>query len=291
MSICDNCPRHCRVDRERQKGFCGEGQLKVARASLHLWEEPFISGEKGSGTIFFSGCNLKCVYCQNYDISRGKGIVISPNQLADIFKRLEDAVAENINLVTATHFVDDIVKAFEIYKPSLPVVYNCGGYESISSLEKLEGIVDIFLPDFKYSDNSLAKRYSNAPDYFEVCTKALLKMRELCPKDIIKDNLMKKGMIIRHLVLPDAIENTKGVLDFVSQNFGKSVYLSLMGQYVPYGQAKTIKPIDRKLKPIEYKIAISYAEKLGLDNTFIQETGCASEDFIPDFDKSPISLT
>lgn len=290
MSICDNCPRHCRVDRNVQKGYCGEGRLKVARASLHLWEEPLISGDKGSGTVFFSGCNLKCVYCQNYDISRGKGTVITVKELADIFRRLEEAGAHNINLVTGTHFADDIVEAFGIYRPKIPVVYNCGGYESERTLEKLKDVVDVFLPDLKYSDDGLAKRYSNAPDYFEVCSRAILKMRELCPEDIVKDGLMQKGMIIRHLVLPDAIQNTKGVLDFIADKLGKSTYVSLMGQYLPCGQAQKYPPLDRKLKPIEYKIAVSYAEKLGLDNTFIQELGSADESFIPDFDQSPVPL-
>lgn len=278
------------VDRNIHKGYCGEGQLKVARASLHFWEEPIISGTRGSGTVFFSGCNLKCVYCQNYDISRGKGTLLTPRQLSDVFRRIEDSGAHNINLVTASHFIDDIVKAFEIYRPDLPVVYNCGGYESIESLDKLKGLADIFLPDFKYSDSTLAKKYSNAPDYPEVCTKALLKMRELCPEDIIVDGIMQKGMIIRHLVLPDAISNTKGVLDYIASNFDKNTYISLMGQYIPYGKAKELPPLDRKLKPIEYKIAVSYAEKLGLDNTFIQESGSADEEYIPDFDTSPIPL-
>ncbi|MBD5100811.1 MAG: radical SAM protein [Clostridiales bacterium] len=290
MERCNACPRACNVDRSIQLGYCKERGLKVARVSLHRWEEPPISGERGSGTIFFSGCNLKCVYCQNYDISQSKGREISPRTLADIFKRIEDAGAHNINLVTPSHFVDDIAKAFEIYSPSLPVVYNCGGYESISSLEKLKGIVDIFLPDFKYSDNALARRYSNCKDYFEVCSQAILKMRELCPVDEFKDGIMQSGLIIRHLVLPKSISNTKKVLEWISSNLSLDTYISLMSQYVPCGRANEFAELSEKILPLEYKIAISYAEKLGFANAFVQDFSSASEDFIPDFDVSPIEF-
>ncbi|MDE6614266.1 MAG: radical SAM protein, partial [Clostridia bacterium] len=269
---------------------CKERGLRGARVSLHFWEEPPISGERGSGTVFFSGCNLKCVYCQNYDISQGKGKEISPSALADIFKRIEDAGAHNINLVTPSHFVDEIVKAREIYSPSIPIVYNCGGYESLESLEKLKGIVDIFLPDFKYSDDTLAKRYSNCNDYFRVCSQAILKMRQLCPVDKFKDGLMQKGLIIRHLVLPKSIPNTKGVLDWIAGNLSLDTYVSLMSQYVPCGRAKDFAELSDKILPLEYKIATSYAEKLGLSNTFVQDFSSASEDFIPDFDTSPIEF-
>ncbi len=290
MEFCECCPRRCRADRKISNGYCGEYGLKVARASLHFWEEPPISGTRGSGTVFFSGCNLKCVYCQNYEVSRGKGTLLTVRQLADVFKRLEDAGAHNINLVTATHFTDEIVKAFELYKPSVPVVYNCGGYESVDNLKRLQGIVDIYLPDFKYADNSLAKRYSNAPDYFEVCTLALKEMRRQSPKDIFEDGIMKSGMIVRHLVLPDALDNTKRVLEWIKDNLSSETYISLMGQYLPFGQAKDYPPLDRKLKPLEYKIALSYAIKYGFDNAFVQEDGCADEEYVPDFDTSPVPL-
>ena len=258
--------------------------LKVARVALHKWEEPIISGTNGSGTVFFSGCNLKCVYCQNYEVSRGKGKDITASQLADAFKKLEDLGAHNVNLVTPTHFVDDIIKACEIYKPKIPIVYNCGGYESPQTLERLRDIVDIFMPDFKYSDNSLAKKYSNCPNYFEVCTEAIVKMRQLCPIDIVTDGIMKSGLIIRHLVLPNALENTKGVIDWLANNVAKNTYISLMGQYVPFGEAFKFAEINRKLKPLEYKIAVNYALKQGFENTFIQSLESANEDFIPDFD-------
>ncbi|MDE5654948.1 MAG: radical SAM protein [Clostridia bacterium] len=283
-NLCRLCPRNCSVDRTKSRGYCNQGMLKVARVALHKWEEPIISGTNGSGTVFFSGCNLKCVYCQNYEVSRGKGKDITASQLADAFKKLEDLGAHNVNLVTPTHFVDDIIKACEIYKPKIPIVYNCGGYESPQTLERLRDIVDIFMPDFKYSDNSLAKKYSNCPNYFEVCTEAIVKMRQLCPIDIVTDGIMKSGLIIRHLVLPNALENTKGVIDWLANNVAKNTYISLMGQYVPFGEAFKFAEINRKLKPLEYKIAVNYALKQGFENTFIQSLESANEDFIPDFD-------
>ncbi|MDE6758781.1 MAG: radical SAM protein [Clostridia bacterium] len=290
MDKCNACPRKCNVDRSVQTGYCKERGLKVARVSLHYWEEPPISGDKGSGTVFFSGCNLKCVYCQNYEISQGKGREITPRNLADIYRRIEDFGAHNINLVTPSHFVDEIVKSFDIYRPSIPIVYNCGGYESISSLEKLKDIVDIFLPDFKYSDNALARRYSNCSDYFEVCSQSILKMRQLRPFDEFKDGIMQKGLIVRHLVLPKSLANTKGVLDWIAHNLSKSSYISLMAQYVPCGRAEEFKELSKKILPLEYKIATSYAEKLGFTNAFVQDFSSASKEFVPDFDNSPIDF-
>lgn len=290
MEKCYLCPRSCGVDRSTNKGYCSQGKLKVARVSLHKWEEPLISGTKGSGTVFFSGCNLKCAYCQNYEISRGKGRDITPKTLADIFKKIEDSGAHNINLVTPTHFVGGILEAYEIYPPKLPIVYNCGGYESVDTLDKLKDIVDIWLPDFKYADNRLGERYSNCKDYFEICSAAILKMRQLCPVDIIENSLMKKGLIIRHLVLPSAIENTKSVLKWIAQNLPKDTYISLMGQYTPFGNSNSFPEINRKLKPLEYKIAIEYAKKFELFNCFIQSLDSASEEFIPNFDESPIDF-
>ncbi len=290
MEKCYLCPRSCGIDRSKNKGYCNQSGLKVARVSLHKWEEPIISGSNGSGTIFFSGCNLKCVYCQNYDVSHGKGKDITPQILADIFKKIEDSGAHNINLVTPTHFVDDILKAADIYAPKLPIVYNCGGYESLDTLDKLKDFVDIWLPDFKYSDNSLAKKYSNCNDYFEVCTAALIRMRQLCPKDEIVDGLMKKGLIIRHLVLPNALQNTKSVLQWIAENLSDDTYVSIMGQYTPFGDAFKFDEINRKLKPLEYKIAVEYAKKFKLFNSFIQSLYSASKEFIPNFDESPIDF-
>ncbi len=290
MELCNLCPRKCNADRQNEFGYCREKAIRVARVSLHRWEEPPISGERGSGTIFFSGCNLKCVYCQNYGISRGKGKEITPSRLADIFKRLEDAGAHNINLVTPTHFTDGIIQAVEIYKPSLPIVYNCGGYESVETLERLRGIADVFLPDFKYADNALARKYSNCSDYFKVCSQAIAKMRELQPIDVFDNGIMQKGMIIRHLVLPNSLENTKKVLDKISATVSCDAYVSLMGQYVPFGRSLEYPELARPLLPLEYKIAVSYAEKAGFSNAFVQDLSSASQEYIPDFDESPIEV-
>ncbi|MDE7336727.1 MAG: radical SAM protein [Clostridia bacterium] len=290
MERCNACPRKCNADRSKETGYCKEKGLKVARVSLHKWEEPPISGDRGSGTVFFSGCNLRCVYCQNYEISRGKGREITSDKLADIFKRIEDEGAHNINLVTPTHFVDSIAKALELYSPSIPVVYNCGGYESVESLEKLKGAIDIYLTDFKYADSALSLAYSKCKDYFNVCSQAVMKMRELQPIDVFEDGLMKKGLIIRHLVLPDCVYDTKNILTWIAENISPNTFISLMSQYVPYGKANEYKNLSRRLLPLEYKIAVAHAEKLGFNNAFIQDMQSASQEYIPDFDESPIEF-
>lgn len=280
---CVSCPRRCKIDRDLKTGFCGvNSDIKLAKACLHFWEEPIISGAKGSGTIFFSGCNLKCVYCQNFEVSRGFGKEVSINKFIDIVKNLEDLGANNINLVTPTHFVDKIVSAFELYKPSIPIVYNTSGYESEENIKKLEGIVDVYLPDLKYADNALAKKYSQCENYFEKASKAILLMRNQIKEDVIEDNLMKKGLIIRHLMLPNALDNTIKVLEFLNNNFSKDTFISLMGQFTPI-YCKNISDLNRKLKPLEYKIAIQKLIKFGFNNTFIQDLESASQDYIPDF--------
>ncbi len=258
--------------------------LSLAKVQAHHWEEPFISGQNGSGTIFFSGCNLRCVFCQNYDVSRGYGKQISVARLADIFKELEDMGVHNINLVTATHFVPQIVEAVEIYRPSLPIVYNCGGYESRENLDRLDGIVDIYLPDMKYSDNALAMKYSRVGDYFERACESIEIMQKQVGTSEIVDGIMRKGMSVRHLVLPNALDNTYGVLDWLSKHLDKSHYVSLMGQYCPCGKASEYEEIARKLKPIEYKLAMNRAVKLGLENVLVQELDSASGEYIPSFD-------
>lgn len=281
---CNICPRHCNVNREVKTGFCGvSDKLKVAKACLHFWEEPPISGEKGSGTIFFSGCNLKCVFCQNYEVSRGFGKEITIERLVDIYKELEDKGANNINLVTACHFVPQIVKSFEIYKPAIPIVYNSSGYESIETLKMLDGIIDVYLPDLKYSDNELAYKYSKCKDYFSVATKAILEMKRQQPKDLFENSLMKKGVIIRHLILPNELKNTDGVLNWFNENLSKDSYISLMGQFTPFGQAKNIDELNRSLKPLEYKIEINKLLNMGFKNSFIQELESSSKEYIPIF--------
>lgn len=286
--ICSSCPRKCNIDRSTSKGFCGVGEnLTIAKACLHYWEEPIISGEKGSGTIFFSGCNLKCVFCQNFNVSRGFGKEITINRLSEIFKELEDSGANNINLVTPSHFVEQIIKAFDIYKPSIPIVYNSSGYESLETLKKLEGIVDIYLPDLKYSDNKLALKYSKCNNYFEVATKAILEMRRQT-KDIVENGLMKSGLIIRHLMLPNALDNTLGVIEWINSCLDKNTYISLMGQYLPFGDSKKYPELTKKIKPIEYKIAINRLYKYNYLNTFVQDLDSAEDEYIPDFDLSGV---
>lgn len=282
---CDLCPRNCKINRDVSNGYCGvSNNIKIARAALHFWEEPIISGDKGSGTIFFSGCTLKCVYCQNFEISRGFGKEISVDRLVEIMKELEEKGANNINLVTPTHFVNQIIKALDIYRPNVPIVYNTSGYEKIETLKKLEGYVDVYLPDLKYSDNNLSQKYSKVSDYFEMATKAILEMKRQQPKDVIENGLMKKGVIVRHLVLPNAIQNTLGVLQWITNNLDKDSYISLMGQFIPYGEAKDIAELNRKIKPVEYKLAINKLLEKDFNNSFIQDIESASEDFIPSFD-------
>ena len=280
---CSSCPRNCQIDRENVSGFCGVGKnLTLAKATLHWGEEPILSSGKGSGAIFFSGCNLRCVYCQNYKVSRGFGKEISIKRLSEIFKELEDLGANNINLVTPTHFIDQILQAFELYKPQIPIVYNSSGYEKVESLKRLDGIVDIYLPDFKYSDNMLAQKYSKCPNYVETAKNAILEMRRQT-KDVVVDGLMKSGLIIRHLMLPNAIDNTLGVIDWINENFSKDTYISLMGQYIPYGDSFKFEELKRKIKPIEYKIAINRLYNYGFLNSFVQDLDSAQTTFIPEF--------
>ena len=286
---CLNCPRNCFVDRKTQNGFCGaNNKIQINKIMLHYWEEPIISGtdstlKKGSGAIFFSHCNLKCVYCQNYDISHGNyGEFYTPEQLAEVFKQLEASGATNINLVTPTHYSLQILEALKIYKPSIPVVWNTGGYESPEVIKKLDGFVDVFLTDFKYHSNVLAQKYSSAPNYYECCSKALMAMKEICPQNVIKVGLMQKGIIVRHLVLPNHIDDSKLVLQDIKNILGQDAIVSLMSQYIPVGEAKKFPEINRKLKPIEYKVVKSFMYQLGLDG-FVQELESASESFVPDF--------
>lgn len=283
--ICNTCPRKCSIDRAVNIGYCGVGELPIlAKAMLHKWEEPIISGSNGSGAIFFSGCNLKCVYCQNYEVSHGKGKQVTVERLADIFKELEDQGANNINLVTASHYINAVKSALNIYRPSIPIVFNCGGYESEDAINALNGYVDIYLPDFKYADNALAKKYSNADNYFEYASKAICLMRKQVGKDIIKDGLLKTGMIVRHLVLPNHIDNSLQVVDWFNQNLSKDSFISLMGQYVPMGKATQYKELSRPLRPLEYKVVVNRLEQYGFGNAFIQDLSSSDEKYTPEFD-------
>lgn len=282
---CEVCPRKCNVNRKNSFGYCKSKGLRIARYGLHMWEEPCISGKNGSGTIFFSGCSLRCVYCQNYEVSqKSKGYNISVNNLVQIFKELEAMGANNINLVTPTHYIDYIIMALDIYKPNIPVCYNTSGYESEESIKKLAEYVDIFLVDFKYIQSDLANEFSSAEDYPEIAKKAILQMRKNIPQDKFDSNgIMIKGIIVRHLVLPNCLQNTKKILDWVASNLGTNTIFSLMNQYTPFGKAIGNKTIGRKLKALEYKIAVNYALKLGLNNTYVQDSGSADECYIPKF--------
>ena len=283
--ICNLCPRKCNVNRDLKSGFCGvSNTLKVARAQLHFWEEPIISGTNGSGTIFFSGCNLKCVYCQNYNISNENfGKFITTQRLAEIFKELENAGAHNINLVTPSHYVKQIVEALNIYKPKIPVVYNTSGYDSVEELKMLEGYVDVYLTDLKYCSSELSQKYSSAKNYFEMCSLAIKEMIRQQPKNVMENGLIKKGVIIRHMVLPNCINDSFKVLEWLKNNLGEDVIVSVMGQYTPYFNASKFPEINRKLKPVEYKLVINHFNKLGLKNGFMQSLDSADENFIPPF--------
>ena len=288
-NFCEQCPRHCKVNRKEKIGFCGAKNLcQISKVMLHHWEEPIISGgenDKGSGAIFFSHCNLKCVYCQNYEISHfDVGKTIADEELASIFKELENNGALNINLVTPTHYVENILNALKIYKPKIPIVYNTGGYDSSEMLKKLKGYVDIFLTDFKYYNNDLALKYSSAPNYLDNIQKCLSVMKDICPEDVIENGLMKKGIIIRHLILPNHTDDSIKVLDEIKRILGEKTYISLMSQYTPHGKACDFEEINRKLKPLEYKRVKNYMISLGFVNGFVQELNSATEEFIPDFD-------
>lgn len=284
MIECTLCPRNCRVDRKNKLGFCGaKAEMTLARAELHFWEEPYLCDGGASGAIFFSGCNLRCVYCQNAPISFNLvGKTITPSELVEEMQRLEDEGAENIDLITPTPYVEGIIEALKLYKPSVPVIYNCGGYESVDAIKALEGYVDIYLPDYKYISSELSARYSFAADYPERCLEALKEMRRQV-KDEVVDGVMKKGLAVRHLVLPGEVHNTFGVLDSIAENLGKDTYVSLMDQYVPCGGGDKYPILKRKVTTLEYKAAVAHALKLELFNTFIQEGSAASEDFIPSF--------
>lgn len=291
MFMCNLCPRKCNIDRETVTGICGvPAAYKVARAALHFWEEPCISGEKGSGTVFFSGCSLKCVFCQNFEISRNAfGKEISEEKLIDIFKDLEKQGAHNINLVNPTHYSSQLSETLKKYKPSIPVVWNTGGYDSVESLRKLDGLVDIYLADIKYVSESVSKKYSGAEDYFSVASQAVLEMQSQVGENVFDENgIMQKGIIIRHLVLPGNVSQAFRVMDWVKENLPEDTILSLMSQYTPCGKACEYPTINRRISEREYDLVLDYAENLNLENVFIQEIESSSKDFIPDFDLTGI---
>ncbi len=292
MQVCMECPRKCGVSRvDNQLGFCrATRQVTLARAALHMWEEPCISGQSGSGAVFFSGCNLQCVYCQNIHISNGSvGKTVSIDRLADIFLELQEKGANNINLVTPSHYVHEIVSALLLAKDKglrIPVVYNSSAYELPETLAQLKGLVDIYLPDCKYYDDDLAVRLSHAPNYFKTAFLALRTMYAQVGEPVFDGDLMKRGMIIRHLVLPGHIKDSKKVLKALYEEFGNNVYYSIMNQYTPLQEMLSSLPSElcRQLTLREYDEVVDYAIDLGIENGFIQEGETAKESFIPAFD-------
>lgn len=261
----------------------------LARAELHFWEEPVISGKNGSGAIFFSGCNLRCVFCQNAEIShKNYGKAVSKDRFIEIIKELEDKGANNINLVNPSHFVPFIYDVLSSYKPKIPVVYNTGGYDSVESIKMLSGLIDIYLPDIKYFDSDASKKYSACPDYFEIASQAVKEMYSQQPKAIIENGLMKKGIIIRHLVLPKNTDQSIKILGFISDNFPKDIFISLMSQYTPCGRTYKYKELNRRIVTAEYQKVLNEFERLKFKNGFMQDRNSATEDFIPNFDLTGI---
>ena len=293
MSVCNLCPRACKIDRkeslesEGALGYCQSAMRPViSRAALHHWEEPCIAGTRGAGTVFFAGCNLSCVYCQNYEISeRRKGSEVSVERLREIYFELIAQGAHNIDLVTPTHYTHAVFQSLRDPLP-VPVVYNCGGYESVHTVAFLRKKVQCWLPDLKYYDSKAAKRYSDAPDYFEKATAAIEQMfRQTGPYEMDENGILQKGVLIRHLILPGQVENTKRILEYVAETFEPGdVLFSLMRQYTPYGRAAEFPEINRKITDEEYEECESYMEELGIIDGYVQQKESSDKAFIPAFD-------
>ena len=289
LSKCDICPRKCGVNREKgELGFCQmKDKIKIARYSLHYWEEPIISGETGSGTIFFSGCNLKCIFCQNYKISSENiGKEISVERLKEICLELQNMGANNINLVTGTHFLPLIKEALILAKKeglTIPIVYNTSSYENSESLKEMEGLIDIYLPDLKYYDNKLAENFSLANNYFEIATNAIKEMVRQTGKPVIENNIMKKGVIVRHLLLPNHLEDSKKIIKYLHDTYNEDIYISIMNQYTPIKKFDKYLELNRTLTDKEYDELVNYACDLNITQAFIQEGETCKESFIPDF--------
>ncbi len=295
MKECTLCPRNCHANRlEGKRGCCGQtARLQAGRAALHFWEEPCISGEKGSGTVFFSGCVLRCLFCQNRTIAESRaGKEISVERLAEVFLELQEKGANNINLVTPTHFVPQIAAALERAKTgglSIPVVYNTGSYEKVETLRIMDGLVDIYLPDLKYASPRLGERYSNAPDYFPVASAAIAEMVRQVGEPILEEDpdgqeLMKKGVIVRHLLLPGCGADSRRVLQYLHETYGDSIFISIMNQYTPMGEFVDYPELNRRITSREYDRIVDYALQIGVEKGFIQEGDTAEESFIPAFD-------
>ena len=287
---CTLCPRQCGADRSKANGFCRAGdKLRIARASLHHWEEPCISGDKGSGAVFFSGCVLRCIYCQNHDISaENKGADITTERLAEIFLELQDQGAHNINLVNPTHFVPQIIEALDMAADDLhiPVVYNSGGYERVETLRMLEGYIDIYLPDVKYFSEEAAK-LSSAPNYFDTAMSAVEEMLRQTGRPQFEGDLLKKGTVVRHLVLPYLYKDSVEIIKRLGESFGEDILFSLMSQYTPFYKAKEHPRLDRRITTFEYNKALDAVIEAGLQG-FMQERSSAKEEYTPEFDLSGV---
>ena len=291
LSSCTLCPRNCKADRNSGKtGFCGvDSTIYLARAALHMWEEPCISGKKGSGAVFFSGCGLRCCFCQNHDIAIGsRGLPVTVERLSEIFLELKEKGAANINLVTGAHYVPQIIQALDMAREKgmdLPVVYNSSGYEKLETLKLLEGYVDVYLPDMKYMESELAQKFSHAADYPETAKIAIGEMVRQTGKCVFgEDGYIRKGTIVRHLILPGHTRNSVKVLKYLHETYGDNIYISIMNQYTPVRTFDTCKELNRKVTKREYEKVLDAAVDMGIKNGFIQEGGTASESFIPDFD-------
>jgi len=294
LQSCELCPRNCRVNRlEGEIGYCGESSdIYVARAALHHWEEPCISGDRGSGTVFFTGCNMRCVFCQNYKISSNRdgvhqGQKVSIEQLSEIFLKLEKQGAHNINLVTPTHYAVQVKEAIMLAKEKgirIPFVYNSSGYEKVETLQTLDGLIDIYLPDFKYMDEERAKKYSGAPDYPLRAKAAIAEMVRQVGEPVFQDGIMIKGVIARHLVMPDANKDAKQIIRYLSETYGETIFISILNQYTPISeQLKHYPEINQRVSMAQYERCVDFAERLGVANAYVQENSAVGEEFIPSF--------
>lgn len=289
MTECRLCPRQCGVERSKRTGYCGvSDRVKLARAALHFWEEPCISGERGSGTVFFSGCALKCVFCQNYQLSAGHfGKEVSIQRLAEIFLELQQQGAHNINLVTGGHYVPQIVQALELVRKDLkiPVVYNSSGYETVETLRQLKGYVDIYLPDLKYYSPERSARYSNAKDYFAVASQAVQEMfSQVGPVQFDEQGMLQKGVVVRHMVMPNGVEDTMDILTWIAEHLPlDDILVSVMSQYTPFYKSADYPEINRRLTQEEYDRVLDWMECMGIEQGFVQELSSAKEEYTPDF--------
>ena len=288
LEKCEICPHKCKINRnQNQIGRCkSSNKVKIGLYSTHNYEEPCISGEKGSGTVFFSNCNLNCIFCQNYEISQqGKGKEITTERLAEIFIEQQEKGVENINLVTPTSYVYQIIEAIKNAKQKglkIPIVYNTNAYENVETIKTLNGYIDVYLPDLKYAENELAKKYSKIDNYFEVATKSIIEMvKQVGEPKFYKNGIMQKGVIVRHLVLPGYIENSKKVLKWIKENLPSNIYVSVMAQYFPTYKAKEDKIINRKLNKQEWQEIENFVDEIGIQNGFIQELGEHEEEYVP----------